>query len=71
MKVKEYIESVEADSSQELLINTETGEIWGVDKYALRERGYPDGGWMLLDSMDKADLVVLIYKMRGVEEILK
>lgn len=69
MKVRDYIDKVKADKSQELLINTETGQVWGVDSGALRDRGYPDGGWILLSDMDKTDLVEIIYEMHGVIEI--
>ena len=69
MDIEDYIKKVEDDSSQEMLIDPNTGQLWGVDKGALRDRGYPEGDWMLLEDVSKAVLAKLIYKLRGIDTI--
>lgn len=69
MKVEDYIKKVEEDSTQEMLIDPNTGQLWGVDKDALRDRGYPEGDWMLLEDVSKTVLIKLIYKYRGIDNI--
>jgi len=69
VKVEDYIKKVEEDSTQEMLIDPNTGQLWGVDKDALRDRGYPEGDWMLLEDVSKTVLIKLIYKYRGIDNI--
>jgi hypothetical protein len=48
-----------------LLVNIETGELWVVDHYALKERGYPEGGWTAYENLGVEELVNALRAKNG------